>query len=261
MGNFSNSSPSLLALLHLNSGDMISVMGAGGKATFMKRLVIELVEAGKPVLVTATTNLHSLGDWSGPSLLLGEKEREKASNAAKVWAGRGAVVWVEKKLPGKMFQGIPIGQVEELHRQSEENIFIVKTDGARKRCIKAPSDTEPLIPECSSHCIVVLGLNAIGRRAEPGIVHRFERACKIGGFQEGQIIEPSHLLALASHPNSYPHRFPAGVKRGLYLSHCTSEIQYAMAEEIWNSIPSGMYDFLLAGDTVEGKFFLGGYGN
>jgi hypothetical protein len=54
-------------MLGLKPGDMVAVMGAGGKATLTKRLVIELVAAGTPVLVTGTTNLHSLEDWRGPS--------------------------------------------------------------------------------------------------------------------------------------------------------------------------------------------------
>ncbi len=246
---------SLSEILGLQPGDMAAVMGAGGKATVMKRLVIELVAAGTPVLVTGTTNLQSLEDWSGPSLLLSDAEREKADEAARGWATRGAVVWVEKKLPHDMFRGIPVDQVEDLHRQSGGNVLIVKTDGARKRRIKAPRAGEPIIPKGATHGIAVLGLNAVGEKAGPGIVFRFERSCEIGGFVKGQTIEPRHLAALASHPESYPGRFPAGVKRVLYLSHCTGAERLAQAREIWNAVPSETYDLMITGDTVEGKFY------
>ncbi len=251
-------SSSLSEILGLKPGDMATVMGAGGKATLMKRIVIELVDSGTPVLVTGTTNLQSLEDWGGPSLLMSDVEREKVDEAAREWAARGAVVWVEKKLPRDMFRGIPVEQVENLHGQSEGNVLIVKTDGARKRRIKAPREGEPVIPKGATHCIVVLGLNAVGEKAGPDIVFRFELACRIGGFEEGQTIEARHLAALASHPESYPGRLPAGVKRVLYLSYCVSPDRLALAREIWNSVPAGTFDLLVAGDTVEGKFYLCG---
>ncbi len=245
---------SLSKILRLAPGDMAAVMGAGGKATVTKRLVIEFVKAGVPVLVTGTTNLQSLQDWAGPSLLFNEVDREKADQAAREWAARGAVVWVEKKLPKNMFLGIPVDQVEEIHAASGGNVLIVKTDGARKRLIKAPAETEPVIPGGITHCLLVLGLSAIGRSAGPDIVFRFDISCRIGGFREGETIKPRHLAALASHPESYPARFPAGSKRILYLSHCTSPDRLRLAGEVWARIPEGLYDLCVAGDSVVGQF-------
>lgn len=248
--------PFLSKIIGIKPGEMAAVMGAGGKATVMKRLVIEFVEAGEPVLVTGTTNLQSLQHWSGPSLLLSEAEREKADAAAQEWAARGAVVWVEKKLPKNMFLGIPVEQVESLHAMGGGNILIVKTDGARKRLIKAPSEREPLIPGGVAHCILVQGLKAIGMRADPDIVFRFETSCRIGGFVQNDVIEPRHLAALASHPESYPARFPADAKKILYLSHCISPKRLRLAEEVWESMPGGVFDMCVAGDSVKGRFYL-----
>ncbi|MBT3351342.1 MAG: putative selenium-dependent hydroxylase accessory protein YqeC [Nitrospinaceae bacterium] len=248
--------PLLSKIIDIKPGEMTAVMGAGGKATITKRLVIEFVEAGKPVLVTGTTNLQSLQDWSGPSLLLSEAEREKADAAAQEWAARGAVVWVEKKLPKDMFLGIPLEQVEALHAMGSGNVLIVKTDGARKRLIKAPSETEPVIPGGVSHCILVQGLKAIGMSANPDIVFRFETSCRIGGFAQGDTLEPRHLAALASHPESYPARLPASAKKILYLSHCLSQERLRLAEEVWESVPEGIFDMCVTGDSVEGRFYL-----
>ena len=258
MNTASGALPSLSNILRLTPGDMAAVMGAGGKATVTKRLVVEFVEAGVPVLVTGTTNLQSLQDWSGPSLLLSEAEWEKADTAAQKWAARGAVVWVEKKLPKDMFLGIPVNQVEEIHAMNGGNVLIVKTDGARKRLIKAPAETEPVVPRGVTHSLLVLGLSALGRSAGPDIVFRFETSCRIGGFREGERIEPRHLAALASHPESYPGRFPAGSKRILYLSHCTSPDRLRLAGQVWSEMPDGIYDLCVAGDSVDGRFHIVG---
>ena len=260
MNEASAALPLFSKILGLRPGDMAAVMGAGGKATVTKRLVIEFVEAATPVLVTGTTNLQSLEDWSGPSLLLSKAERAKADESAREWAARGAVVWVEKKLPKNMFLGISVERVEELHAMSGGNVIIVKTDGARKRLIKAPAETEPVIPRGVTHCLLVLGLSAIGQGAGPDIVFRFEASCRIAGFGEGETIAPRHLARLASHPESYPARFPAGTKKILYLSHCVSPDRLRLAEEVCAAMPGSPYDLCVAGDSVEGRFHIIGEG-
>ena len=248
----------LSKILDLKPGDMAAVMGAGGKATVTKRLVVEYVEDGTPVRGTGTTNLQSLEDWSGPALLLSEAEREKAGDAARQWAARGAVVWVEKKLPKNLFLGISVEQVERLHAMSGKNVLIVKTDGARKRLIKAPAEKEPVIPRGVTHCLLVLGLSAIGQSAGPDIVFRFETSCRIAGFEEGQAIEAHHLAALAAHPESYPARLPTGAMRILYLSHADSPNRLRLAGEVWSAVPEGSFDMCVAGDSVEGLFYVVG---
>ncbi|MEK6710044.1 MAG: selenium cofactor biosynthesis protein YqeC [Nitrospinota bacterium] len=258
MTNASQPLPSLAALLGLRAGDLAAVMGAGGKATVMKRLVQELLDASIPVIVTSTTNLHGLGGEEGASLLLSGEGRARVQEAAAAWAARGPVVWVEKKLPQNLFRGLPAGRVEALHAEGFGGVLVVKTDGARKRLIKAPREGEPLIPRGATHCVVVMGLSAVGQPAGPGIVHRGERVAALTGLQLGETITPAHLAALAAHPESYPARFPAGAKRVLYLSHCTGPGRLALAREVWRAMPEGRYDLLAAGDTTEGRFYARG---
>ncbi|MEE9274695.1 MAG: selenium cofactor biosynthesis protein YqeC [bacterium] len=250
--------PSLSDALGLAPGHLVAIMGAGGKATVMKRLVRELLDARTPVLVTATTNLHSLGEAGGPSLLLSEEGRESVDAAEREWAARGPIIWVEKKLPQNMFRGLPPEEVAALHEKGFGGVLVAKTDGARKRLIKAPGEGEPVLPRTATHALVVLGLNAIGRPAGPDIIHRFDLACRLADLAPGQPIEARHLAALASHPESYPGRLPAGMKRALYLSHCIGEEGLRRARAVWEGVPPDCYDLRLAGDTVEGRFHLCG---
>lgn len=249
---------SLSAILGLGPGGLTAVMGAGGKATVMKRLVRELLDAGTPVIVTSTTNLHGLGAEEGVSLLLSGEGRGRVQEAAAAWAARGPVVWVETKLPQNMFRGLPVEQVEALHAQGFGGVLVVKTDGARKRLIKAPGEGEPLIPRGATHCVVVLGLSALGRLAGPLIVHRGERVAALTGLRLGERITPAHLAVLAGHSESYPSRLPPGARRVLYLSHCTGPDKLALAEEVWRAVPEGRYDLMIAGDTAEGRFYVRG---
>ena len=241
--------------MDISPGDMVCVMGAGGKATLMKRLIREMLDEPFPVIITSTTNLHALGGENSPPVLLSEEGRVELQSAAQDWSRRGAVVWVERKLPQNMFRGLEASQVEALHDSDFHGVMIVKTDGARKRLIKAPGPGEPVIPKGATHCILVLGLTAIGQKADDRIVHRMEKVRAIAGLNAGDIIEAQHLARLASHPDSYPSRLPQNAKRILYLSHCSSKKALQDAQTIFQAIPDGMYDDLLAGDSIAGNFY------
>ena len=241
--------------MDIASGDMVCVMGAGGKATLMKRLIREMLDEPFPVIITSTTNLHALGGENSPPVLLSEDGRAELQSIVQDWSGRGAVVWVEKKLPQDMFRGLEASQVEALHDSDFHGVMIVKTDGARKRLIKAPGPNEPVIPKGATHCILVLGLTAIGQKADDRIVHRMETVRTIAGLKAGEVIEPHHLARLASELDSYPSRLPQNAKRILYLSHCSSKKALQDAQTIFEAIPDGMYDNLLAGDSIAGDFY------
>ena len=241
--------------MDIASGDMVCVMGAGGKATLMKRLIREMLDEPFPVIITSTTNLHALGGENSPPVLLSEEGRVELQSAAQDWSRRGAVVWVERKLPQNMFRGLEASQVEALHDSDFHGVMIVKTDGARKRLIKAPGPGEPVIPKGATHCILVLGLTAIGQKADDRIVHRMEKVRAIAGLNAGDIIEAQHLARLASHPDSYPSRLPQNAKRILYLSHCSSKKALQDAQTIFEAVPNGIYDYMLAGDSVAGDFY------
>ena len=241
--------------MDIASGDMVCVMGAGGKATLMKRLIREMLDEPFPVIITSTTNLHALGGENSPPVLLSEEGRAELQSAAQDWSRRGAVVWVEKKLPQNMFRGLEASQVEALHDSDFHGVMIVKTDGARKRLIKAPGPNEPVIPKGATHCILVLGLTAIGQKADDRIVHRMETVRTIAGLKAGEVIETHHLARLASELDSYPSRLPQNAKRILYLSHCSSKKALQDAQKIFEAVPNGIYDYMLAGDSIAGDFY------
>ena len=75
---------------------------------------------------------------------------------------------------------------------------------------------------------------------------------------ERQAIEAHHLAALAAHPESYPARLPAGARRILYLSHADSPDRLRLAGEVWSAVPEGSFDMCVAGDSVEGLFYVVG---
>ena len=62
-------------------------MGAGGKATLMKRLILEAQKSDSPILVTGTTNLHSFKNSTGLQTISGYEGIKVSQKDEKIlWA-------------------------------------------------------------------------------------------------------------------------------------------------------------------------------
>ncbi len=66
-------------------------MGAGGKATLMKRLILEAQECNNPILVTGTTNLHSFKNTKGLKTISGNEGLRILQKDEKI-------IWTKKKI-------------------------------------------------------------------------------------------------------------------------------------------------------------------
>ena len=55
---------SLYKLIDIGTGEIVAIIGAGGKHTLMYRLSQELAAAHRPVVLTSTTNLHRNADYA-----------------------------------------------------------------------------------------------------------------------------------------------------------------------------------------------------
>ncbi|MFQ5895907.1 MAG: selenium cofactor biosynthesis protein YqeC [Nitrospinota bacterium] len=246
----------LSGLLGLGPGSMLAIMGAGGKATLTRRLTAECLARGLPVLLTCTTNLHILRAEDVPSLLLKEDLGDWCRAAVEEVERRGALTLVSGKFPKDTLKGLEVDEVERLRASGFRGVILVKSDGSRKRLLKAPRPGEPLVPPSATHCLLVFSLDAIGQRLDGDVVHRPERVCTLTGREMGSTVDASLLAGLASHPDSYPGRIPPGALRAFYLSQCAAEGDLEKAGEVFRRLPAGLYDLEVAGDTHSGRFYV-----
>lgn len=226
-------------------------MGAGGKATLMKKLILEAQESNCPILVTGTTNLHSFHNPGGVKTITGFK-------GMKIWQENESAVWMKKKLPNEIFHGFSTQEIDEIYENEHKYLIIVKTDGARKRLIKIPNSSEPLIPKKTTHCIAIFNVQSIGQKASQELVHRFELCSQIAKFKKNDRIECCHLTRLISYENGYLSKMPNDSKKILYLSGCVKFKDLRNAEKICRSIEKTGYDTVIFGDTIKKNFFLYG---
>jgi probable selenium-dependent hydroxylase accessory protein YqeC len=183
----------------IRSGEVISLVGGGGKTTLMFALAQELASGGDCVITTTTTKIFEPSPSEAPLLLLetdeGELMRLLLGNLAK---HRHITVASGKLSSGKL-DGVSPEFVVELAGLSQVSCIVVEADGAAHRSLKAPNQTEPVIPLNTSLVIPVVGIDAVGCRLTEEDVFRPEIASDLLGLPLGGVISTDAVAFLVTH--------------------------------------------------------------
>ena len=117
-----------------------------------------------------------------------------------------------------MLKGLEPELLIRLRREHPQAVMVIKTDGARKRAFKAPGPDEPLIPPFSDICVLIAGLDSIGRPLDERHVHRPEIVARLAEVESDTPMTPEIMARVVAHPRAYLPKFPPGAKRVLYLT-------------------------------------------
>ncbi len=140
----------------LGMAPVVSVVGAGGKTSLLRRLAEEYAKSGQKAIVTTTTHVlkeehpYFLTDPSPDQI------RECLEAYRQAWAGGSSSGGRLKGLPEEHLKqmigwGIPV---------------LIEADGAKRMPLKVPADHEPVILPQTTHVLSVYGLDAVGRPLE-----------------------------------------------------------------------------------------------
>ena len=159
-----------------------AIIGSGGKTTLLKNLAQQYRAEGKTVFVTTTTHMFLEEDM----LLTDDAE----------------TIIERLKETGYAMAGIPDGI--KFNALSEEtyaavcnhaDVVLVEADGSRRKPLKFPNETEPVIPDNADEIILVCGLNALGQKAKD-VCHRLELVKACLGIEDDTCITPAHIQKL-----------------------------------------------------------------
>jgi probable selenium-dependent hydroxylase accessory protein YqeC len=185
--------------LDLRPGEVVSLVGGGGKTTLMFALARELASGGDCVVTTTTTKIFEPSPSEAPLLLLetdeGELMRLLLGNLDK----HRHITLASGKLASGKLNGISPGFVVELAGLSQVPFIVVEADGAAHRSLKAPNPTEPVIPFNTSLVIPVVGIDAVGCRLTEKDVFRPEIVSNLLGLPLGEVISPDDIAFLITH--------------------------------------------------------------
>jgi molybdenum cofactor cytidylyltransferase len=217
--------------LQISRGDIVSLVGAGGKTTTMYRLARELSESGWRVVATTTTMIyppsyeqsHTMIVEPDPDLALCRVEGAlRARCAVTLAAGR-------LEAHGKL-RGIDPNVVPALGKLAD--VVIVEADGARGRSLKAPATHEPVVPPATTVLVPVVGIDAVGHVLDGGIAHRPELVAALTGNALGEIITASLVTKLLVHPQGGLRGAPTAARVIPLLNKVHGASSLAIAREV-----------------------------
>jgi probable selenium-dependent hydroxylase accessory protein YqeC len=205
----------LAEALSVRAGDVISLVGAGGKTTILSGLVTELRRRGVTVIATTTTHTQPPDSptTAPPIVFASEEDNWLQSVRARVDRYGAVTVLGARKRDDKL-KGLQPEDIDPLRGMAD--CVVIEADGARGRSLKAPASHEPVVPEWSTATIVVAGLDVLGRPLDKESVHRLEIITELTGAAVGSpIVE--EVIALAIVRGYFP-TIPRGSRRIAFLN-------------------------------------------
>lgn len=220
--------------LGLKKGEMVALIGAGGKSTTLFMLAREFWEDGGKVLVTTTTKIfkpatphvHRLYVVQEVGALL--EEIEKIHEPVIVGAGGG--------VEATKLVGLPPEWLDTVAQRAGLDAILVEADGAAMRPFKIPAEYEPVVPEKSTVTIWVMGIKVLGQPLTSDWVHRAERAVDLLGVELASMVTQELILRLVQHPLGCLKGIPAGCPRVALINQADTAEEVKKATELGRAL-------------------------
>lgn len=209
---------SLAAALHVERGELISLVGGGGKTTSLFTLGSQL--QGTTVLTT-TTKMGADQAHDHPLLIDPSDEQVEAALAEH---GR-ILAWKEREEHRAV--GVSAETCDRWFEFADN--LVTEADGSRKRPFKAPTDYEPVIPSRTTLLVGCIGVSAIGAP----IAERCHRPEVVAGLAEcsvNDVLTPSRAAAVLLHPNGSQKHRPANARFIVALHRVTPQMDGVIDE-------------------------------
>jgi probable selenium-dependent hydroxylase accessory protein YqeC len=215
----------------LGRGELVALIGAGGKTTTMFRLASELREAGGKILVTTTTKIFKPTRPHIDRLFLAEDPDALLPEIAKIGApviiGAGRAIGDNNKL-----LGLPPEGLDRMRAAGRFDAILVEADGAASRWFKIPSETEPVIPGSCSTVIWTMAIKVLGQMWDSRFVHRVERALALLQVNPSIRVNPEHIAQLVREPLGCLKGVPDHCRKIALINQADTPDEIAQARQL-----------------------------
>jgi len=203
-------------------GELVAIVGGGGKSSLMFALAEQL--AGRGVMTT-TTRIFA----------------EQMGRAAEVctlddanWRARldgvESSLLVVGRVEGERAMGVPPELPAELLAHSRIDWVVVEADGSRMLPVKAPAAHEPVVPIGTTLLVLAVGIDALSKPIAE-IAHRPERVSAITGLAETDTLTPAALARLLISPEGGLKNAASVERVAVLINKVESAVESALARE------------------------------
>lgn len=235
--------------LGLRDGEMVSLIGAGGKTTALLHLAKELRDEGKKVLVTTTTKIFKPSKPHVDRLFVIEHVdallRETANLEGPLIIGAGS------KLDQDKLIGLPARWLDEIATSKHFAAVLVEADGAASRLFKVPAEFEPVVPGATDLTIWVLSIKILGKPLDTASVHRAETAAALSGTPLGTPVTEQLILNLARHPEGCLKGIPAASRKSALINQADSPEEIERAKTLGKALLPLEFDRVVVNSFVD----------
>lgn len=225
---------SLAAALGAGRGDLVSLVGGGGKTTAMYRLAGELRRAGLRAAAATTTKIAPPEAEHDASLVCAGTWEELLAGLDA--AGEGVPVLGRELLSSGKVDGIPPEWCDRLLASGRVDALVVEADGAARKPVKAPEAWEPVVPGRTTLVVAVVGLSCLGQSLGPAAAFRPERVAEVTGAALGTPLAPETVAKLLLAPDGLLKGAEAAGRRVALLNQAdvpgAAESARAVAQQV-----------------------------
>lgn len=198
----------LINALGVRRGDIVALVGAGGKTSAMFVLGEEACALGLRVVLTTTTRIYCPPAREGQPVILraGPELVRQVGKALEeslvVVAGAGIdgenkIIGVDRDLAGSF-------------PEAGADLVAIEADGSAGRPFKAPQAWEPVIPQQTTLVVPVVGIDCLGKPLSGEYIHRPEMVASLTGLKSGQAVTPEVVAGVLGHRRGYRKGIPPG---------------------------------------------------
>ena len=227
--------------LGVTRGEMVSLIGAGGKTTTMFRLAKELRDQGWKVLVTTTTKIFQPTKPHIDRLFLVDQVQSLvdvcAGIAAPAILGAGCGVNHEGKL-----LGMTGAWLDQLNKDGVFDAILVEADGAASRLFKVPGENEPVIPPTCQSTIWIFAIKILGKPITDAWVHRSARARDLLGLPVDARVSEEVLLQLIQHEQGCLKGIPPTSRKLALINQADGLEEMAAAQALGEKLQKLNFD-------------------
>lgn len=197
--------------LGVTVGEVVALVGGGGKTTIMFRLAREMVEKGGQAITTTTTRIFGAQIALSPAHVPATEATRERVAAALAVHGQVLVIGDTDPESGKA-EGVSVELFTRLRSWFPGACLLNEADGSRMRPFKAPAGHEPVIPAETTLVVMVVGADILGKPLDAEHVHRPERVGKLAGAPLGSAITPEIVARVLAHPEGGRKGVPPGAR-------------------------------------------------
>lgn len=217
--------------LRLRPGLTVAFVGAGGKTSAIRRLILEISNgelapaSGEPptaTLITTTTRLGR-GQESLAHYHLVDPSQDQIAGLPDLLKEHRSVLVTGPAREDKWLA--PADRIQdELHRHARSSgaVFLIEADGAQGRSLKAPAEHEPVIPKFADLVVPMAGLDVLTQAIQSEFVHRPELVAALLDAPQGTQIGADELVGVLAAENGGLKRIPDGAEVRVLLNKADS---------------------------------------